>query len=658
MKKIGIFLFFLLSFCLISFPAAAQERLTQMDVRAVVGSDAVLTVTERIDFVAEGIGIRRGLIRSIPIGGRRHGRRVTGDFRLLSATLDGRPVPYELHRQGRTAEIHLGDDSFLKHGAHTYVLTYTLADQLAFHEDGDELYWNVTGNDWSFPIEKATFRLEPPKGASIFEFDGWTGRPGSGAKDRHGGEDGVFHTTRALAPGEGFTVSAVWTKGFVVEPPESPFRVFVGRRYRILFFLSALSIVAWYGGWWLAVGRDPKRGVVIPLFDPPASLGPALARCVRTLKFDSDGLLADLIDLAVRGYLSLKPVGRCLEVSRTAKSPDAELPPSGQALLAALFAGGGTRVALGDTSAIGDPRGGTGLVRRLLGVLPSFYGFGKRPVDPVSPRPPLRFRNMRVNLSGLVLFVPLLWLLSFMKGFGFENLLGVLPFLFIVFWFTTFASATVAGLRSKSPAGQPFAALFQGVRKLVCVIILIAACFMFTAFLPLARPFFGALAGMDPVALTLLVATVLTAVVFAFLMPARTAEGRRLLDQVEGLELYLKTAEKHRLEALYPAVRGRLPEPSPELFERLLPWAFALGVAHTWIDAFAPLLAAREYNPGWCPSSGPFNAARFHSSMDSFGSSVRSSSSGGGGSGGGGSSGRGGRGSSGGGGGGGGGRGR
>ena len=95
-----------------------------------------------------------------------------------------------------------------------------------------------------------------------------------------------------------------------------------------------------------------------------------------------------------------------------------------------------------------------------------------------------------------------------------------------------------------------------------------------------------------------------------------------------------------------PSRCGRVPEPTPELFERLLPYAFALDVATTWIDAFGPLLREQNYRPAWHSGSGPFDAAGFRSSMAAMSSSVGASS------------GRGGRGSSGGGGGGGGGRGR
>ena len=41
------------------------------------------------------------------------------------------------------------------------------------------------------------------------------------------------------------------------------------------------------------------------------------------------------------------------------------------------------------------------------------------------------------------------------------------------------------------------------------------------------------------------------------------------------------------------------PEETPEVFEALLPYAFALGVAETWANRFADVLKERQYQPEW-----------------------------------------------------------
>jgi uncharacterized membrane protein YgcG len=70
-------------------------------------------------------------------------------------------------------------------------------------------------------------------------------------------------------------------------------------------------------------------------------------------------------------------------------------------------------------------------------------------------------------------------------------------------------------------------------------------------------------------------------------MEAPTKEGRKALDHIEGVREYLITGgEGPRLEALNP------PKRTPELFERMLPYAIALDVENTWAEKFKDVLAA------------------------------------------------------------------
>src|SRR5262249_52174403 len=74
-------------------------------------------------------------------------------------------------------------------------------------------------------------------------------------------------------------------------------------------------------------------------------------------------------------------------------------------------------------------------------------------------------------------------------------------------------------------------------------------------------------------------------------MAAPTQEGRQLMDQIPGFERYLSITEENRLEVLHP------PEKTPELFERFLPYAIALGVENKWAGKFAAVLAAAAADP-------------------------------------------------------------
>ncbi len=46
------------------------------------------------------------------------------------------------------------------------------------------------------------------------------------------------------------------------------------------------------------------------------------------------------------------------------------------------------------------------------------------------------------------------------------------------------------------------------------------------------------------------------------------------------------------------------PERTPELFEKFLPYALALGVEQAWSEQFAGVLAAAGYRPRWYSGRG------------------------------------------------------
>jgi uncharacterized membrane protein YgcG len=93
-----------------------------------------------------------------------------------------------------------------------------------------------------------------------------------------------------------------------------------------------------------------------------------------------------------------------------------------------------------------------------------------------------------------------------------------------------------------------------------------------------------------PAILVLSALMVITVGVFAVLIPAPTPEGRKLLDEIEGLKLYLSVAERDEL--------ARMPGPDAppildaERYEALLPFAVALDVEDAWTKKFTAAVGA------------------------------------------------------------------
>lgn len=87
-------------------------------------------------------------------------------------------------------------------------------------------------------------------------------------------------------------------------------------------------------------------------------------------------------------------------------------------------------------------------------------------------------------------------------------------------------------------------------------------------------------------------------IVFGWLMKAPTAEGRRLLDEIEGLRLYLSVAERDELARLPPPSAedrdgsGAEPPLDADRYQALLPYALALDVEDAWTGVFTAAVGA------------------------------------------------------------------
>lgn len=91
------------------------------------------------------------------------------------------------------------------------------------------------------------------------------------------------------------------------------------------------------------------------------------------------------------------------------------------------------------------------------------------------------------------------------------------------------------------------------------------------------------------------------AIIFAFgwFMPCRTTKGARELEQILGFQEFLSRVDADRMERTIK---------TPEMFEKFLPYAMALGVESHWATQFAGL---SSQPPQWYTGYGPtpgFNA--------------------------------------------------
>jgi len=131
-----------------------------------------------------------------------------------------------------------------------------------------------------------------------------------------------------------------------------------------------------------------------------------------------------------------------------------------------------------------------------------------------------------------------------------------------------------------------------------------------------------------PLIIVLLVLTLVLHGVFGWLMKAPTAQGRKLLDEIEGLRLYLGVAERDELARLARPGAPAAPAPDPERYQALLPYALALEVEEAWTKHFTAAVGAAQAEQtarsmGWYRGS-PGSMATLGSMSQSLGSALSS----------------------------------
>jgi uncharacterized membrane protein YgcG len=509
----------------LSVVVQAEERILKFHSDIVVKRDGWVDVTETITVVAEGQRIRRGIYRDFPTRYRdRLDNRYEVAFEPSAVWRDDAPEDFNSESLGNGVRVYFGNASrLLDPGRHTYVFRYRAGRMLGFFEDHDELYWNVTGFDWAFPIDAASatvsFDLEiVPEPLTV---EAYTGPYGSTGRDYEAYVDPEqqvhFKANAPLSPVNGLTIVVGWPKGHVAEPTELQRLgwLFKDNRNLLIALLGLALLLVYYIPAWRHFGKDPEEGVLVTRYEPPAGFSPASLRYIRQMYFDDKVMTAAIVNLAVKGYLRINAtegsdgffgIGANEPEHSLGKTDPGMNPPPLAAgereLYEALFREGDTVVLENDN-------------HELLGAAKSAH------------RKSLKadYRQHYFRTNGLI----------------------NMPALLIVIATAVFAL------------------------------------------------------GQGPSILTLLAifAMVLVTVGFAVIMRRPTMLGRKLLDEMLGFKDYLEVAEKADMNLRNP------PEKTPELFEKYLPYALALGVDLLWAEQFADVLAAVKrpdggaYRPGW-----------------------------------------------------------
>ncbi len=560
------FIAFLLALMWMAFatPAIAKElRIEKFDAEVVITPDGAIDVTEKIQVHFLG-GPWHGLYRQIPVEYVNPQGLNYSLFLSIKSVTDGEgnKLKFDASRERHYRKLKIyvpnADNS-----TQTISIEYTVSDALRFYEDHDELYWNVTGDEWDVPIQSASVRIVLPEATTNIRANVFTGTYHSTARDADtvvAGNGVEVRTRDALRYHEGLTVAVAFDKGFVREPTAAgKASLFLRSNSALVIPFFAFCVMFWL--WWTR-GRDPRLRPIAAQYEPPDQLTPGEAGTLVDNSADMRDITSSIVDLAVRGYLVIEEkqkdhlLGLIHDKNYTfhlkkRASEWTALKPHEQELLKGIFSSGATDIVT------------------LTDLQNRFY----------KNLPEIKNRIFESLIThGYYLHRPDTVRAAYI-GIGF--VIG-----FITIW-----------------GGSALAASM----------------------------------GIAP--LSFILAGVLTiAVIFGFgwYMPAHTNQGARTLESVLGFEDFLNHVESDRFNRTIK---------TPEMFEKFLPFAMALGVEKNWSKAFQGIYTQPPswYQGGYGPNFYPIMFVNDLNSMSTQASSIMTSaprSSGGSGfSGGGGSSG-------------------
>jgi uncharacterized membrane protein len=487
---------------LLALPARAADRtivIDSFDAAIEVATDGSIEVAETI--TATFSGSWNGLYRTIPIEYRTpQGLNYTLRLQVEDVTDgSGAHLRTESSRERHYRKIKIWVPG-AQDATRTIRLRYRVANGLRFFEEHDELYWNITGDEWDVPIRRATATITLPSGVSGLRATAFRGTYGSTTRNDVTIDGNVVHiATEGLAFHEGLTAVVGWNPGVVHRPTAAEQ---VGSAlFSNMPLAIPLLVFAGMFALWRSRGRDPALAPISTRYEPPAEMTPAELGTLADGKPDMRDITATIVDLAVRGYVHIEEqdsdrflglwTSKDYVFTTTKPREDwSALKKHERDLLGAMF-GANEMVSLSDLK--------NKFYKRLPDLKNSLY-------ENLVKGGLYTARPDRVVTAYIV---------------------GAIAFGFLV---------GIAGAKIMESLGmQPTSAIVAGIASG----LIIAA--------------------------------------FGIFMPSRTVRGTRELENILGFREFLSRVDADRLNRVVK---------TPEMFEKFLPFAMALGVENTWAKAF------------------------------------------------------------------------
>lgn len=552
----------LLVVSLVSITSHAAEVIHSFHSEIVIQASGDLLVTETINVRAEGVDIKRGIYRDFPTTYTDNkGNIKKVGFDLLSIKRDGENEAYHLKDRSNGIRIYIGQsDWILSPGQYRYSISYLTSRQLGYFDSFDELYWNVTGTGWAFPISQASATVTLPDSNILDSFadiqlNAYTGAQGSTQTNYTANQTSnntvTFETTKPLQSRQGLTIVIGWPKGVVSQPTSAEMRkYFVQDNLHSVIAVGGLCLLfIYYYLIWRRVGRDPKTGIIIPRYQAPAGYSPASMRYVSNMGYDNKCFTAAIINLACKAALVIDNSSASRFSIEKQDVAGSSLAAGESALLNALFS-------KTDTVTVDKKE------HRLLAKSKAAHHKSLK----TDYEKKYFVTNHKYLTPGILITITTAY--GIFINIPSERVLES-TIIFSMFTFVPLIifAVSIKGLKQKR-RGSKIQLLINAVIVVIIISFLSNSTFV-------SENLIGNTAWAVSICLVLML---LMNYGFHQLLKAPTLAGRKLLDKTQGFKHYLSVAEDDEI-----AFKDQ-PAFTTDLYEQYLPYAIALNIENTWTD--------------------------------------------------------------------------
>jgi len=331
---------------------------------------------------------------------------------------------------------------------------------------------------------------------------------------------------------------------------------------------AILTVCAYYFIAWFLFGRDRKIGTVVPLYDPPRHLSPAMLRYIWKKNFDDRVFWAGILSLVAKGLATLHSEDGAAKLRGSGRTADTGLPDEEEILRDELVR---SHTRKGVSISMVDPR--TMLAASDMATSLRRDAVGRWFTE-----------NRGFVIAGAVLSATALCVVASPQN---KEQWGVLalglavmaPGAFYLFFLSLRAWDMLRAARENCDR----AVLQRGALVFAMVVPCVAA-------ITLGAVVLGATFGRTFLAAALFL-SVLNILLLQW-MKAPTLEGSEVQTEIEGFRLFLKSVER------LPMQRLEAPGEHAGIYEKYLPYAVALEVEQPWGDRFIALASTSHENAG------------------------------------------------------------